>query len=217
MVKQDGDNMPVINGKYVDKNSYNRSLSKKTEAVMSAQAGVDPNAELRARAAALMMANPKQYSAIKAIYEMQKVPELSAAQQADAEAKANVERIIKQLEDFYLKNKLYYGNNMKGVLGNTIIPIIDPNSPASKYKAILESSGAFLAKAAGDSGNIAYQEQLLSRKPFPTTRFTKKSAMESFEEMRTKFGLPKRNYDEILNDKAKKVGLQSLGVQFGGK
>ena len=77
--------MPVINGKYIDKNSYNGSLSKKTEAVMSAQAGVDPNAELRARAAALMEANPKQYSAIKAIYEMKKVPELTFDQQAKKE------------------------------------------------------------------------------------------------------------------------------------
>lgn len=59
------------------------------QVVMSAQAGVpmgvDPNEELRKKFAALMMANPKQYSAIKAIYEMQKTPELTIDQQAKKE------------------------------------------------------------------------------------------------------------------------------------
>jgi hypothetical protein len=185
---------------------------------MPAQAGTDPNAALKLKYLKLMMANPKQYTALNAMYEKEKVPELSAKEIEDQQKKSELERVVAQLEDLYLGSKLHYGNNMKGALANTIMPVLQPGTPLARYKALVDSSGAFLAKAAGDAGNIAYQEQLLSKKPIPNARFNKKDAISAFGDVREKFGLPKRDYDEILNTKANtKMGIQSLGVQFGGK
>jgi len=180
--------------------------------VMAAQAGVDPNESLKTLFAGLIMSNPKQYSALNAVFEKLKKPEKTAAEIESEKKKQDSERIVTQLEDFYLNNKLYYGNNIKGFYGDALAPKVDPNSPASKYKALLESVRPYLAKAAGDSGNLAFQEQLQASKPFPTTRFNKKSAEDSFKEIRKKMGLPERNY-ETSSDSNR--SLDSIGDKYG--
>lgn len=182
--------------------------------VMSAQAGVDPNEALRAQYAALMQANPKQYTVLNAIYEKLKKPELTEAEKTAAIKKADAERIVKQLEDFYLGNKLYYGNNLKGVTANAFSQMINPGGPVAKYKALLESNSPYLAKAAGDAGNLAFQEQVQARKPFPTTRFTKTQAEKSFEEIRKKMGLTQRDYSSVSNSSGSSDILGDVGSYY---
>lgn len=203
----------------VSQNKFIDSGGSTQNSVMSAQAGESPQntavQNLMKMAALKSANNPSEY---KTVLDMFTTPKLTAAEIATQQSKTNADRIITQMEDFYFKNKLYYGNNAKGIFANTVGPMLDPNSPSAQYKAFIESNGAFLAKAAGDSGNIALQEQLLSRKPFPTTRFQKKTAITNFTEIRKKFGLPERDYNSLTDTSANsQMGLQSLGVQFGGK
>jgi hypothetical protein len=191
--------------------------------ILSAQAGSIPTqtngdntdklAQLNQVFAALIAQKPKQVTALNAIYEKLKPKEETAAEASARKSKEDADRIIGQMEDFYFKNKLHYGNNLKGITANTIEPIINPNSPAARYKAFIESSGAFLAKAAGDSGNVALQEQLLARKPFPTTRFKKSTAEENFKELRKKFGLSERNYNSLTESAS--GSLDSIGAKYG--
>jgi len=184
--------------------------------VMSAQAGDvsnDPNDNLKKAFAALMISNPKQITSLNAIFEKLKKPELTAAEIEAKKKKQDSERVMKQLEDFYLNNKLYYGNNIKGVYANTFAPVIDPDSPEAKYKALLMSSAPYFAKASGDVGNIAIQEQKQAIRPFPTTRFNKNEAEKSFKEIRKKLGLPERDYGSSLESSS--TGLESIGSKYG--
>lgn len=163
--------------------------------------------------AAMIAKNPKNTTAIKAMYDLMKPRELTAAEQNKESAKKDTDRVITQLEDFYFGNKLYYGNNIRGIYANTLEPIVNPNTTASRYKGFVDSAGAFLAKAAGDSGNVALQEQLLAKKPFPSTRFEKGTAIDNFKQLRKKFGLPERDYDDLTNYSS--LGIQELGGKYG--
>jgi hypothetical protein len=188
--------------------------------IMSAQSGNvgtnDPNDSLKKAFAALMIANPKQITSLNAVFEKLKKPELTAAEIEAKKKKEDSERVLKQLEDFYLENKLYYGNNIKGVYANTFAPTIEPDSPASKYKAFLMSNAPYFAKASGDTGNIALQEQKQAIKPFPTTRYSKTEAIKSFSEIRKKLGLPERDYKSLTETSGIPIDTKALGVQFGG-
>ena len=225
--------MPEINGQFIDESQLGNQ-----DAMMQAQSGGmpsstagDPNAKLKTVFAALMAANPKQYTALNAIYEKMAKPEESADERKKRTAKEEAQRIISQLEDFYLSNKLYYGNNSKGIWKEMISGsslLSDQNDPAYRYKALLNSDRPFLVAAAGDVGNKGWQEQLQAGKPFPTLRVNKNTAEENFSEMRKKFGLPNRDYSKITGSTSSagvsgggmtdvnNLGVKSLGVQFGG-
>jgi len=203
--------MPTINGQFVDASS---SQSPAVQQQAGINAGTDDvttkTEQLRKVFAGLMMQNPKQYSSLGAIYKMMEPAQPTEAEKAAKIKKNDAERIVSQLEDYYFTNNLYYGNTAKGIYANTMLPILDPNAPASKYKAFLESNRPYLAKAAGDVGNLAFQEQVQAGKPFPTARFNKKSAIESFSEIRKKLNLPEKDYNILIksNDKFGDIGAK---------
>ena len=172
---------------------------------------IDPNAELKKKIAAMMMANPKQYTSLNAIYEKLKVEEMSEAEKTAADKKKDAERIVSQLEDFYFQNKIAKGN-IGGIWPELTAQILNPSSAVARYKALLESNSPYLAKAAGDVGNLNIQEQVQARKPFPNARFDEKTAVEAFKEIRKKMGLSERDYEGI----AKTKSLEALMLQFGG-
>lgn len=163
---------------------------------------------------AMGLSYPKNASELSTILGMVKpVPETAAAKKAK-QAKADADRIITQLENSYFKDKLHMGNNLQGILTETVIPSIDPNNPYSVWKSMLESDRPFLAKAAGDAGNIALQEQIQAGKPFPTARSDYQTAVKRFTEIRNKFGLPVRSYGKT--NSYSPSGLEDIGKQFGG-
>ena len=65
------------------------------------------------------------------------------------------------------------------------------------FKRTLESKRALLAKAAGDAGNLAYQEQILAGKGIPDPSSTIGEAIGLFESSRAAFGLePSKRVEE---------------------
>lgn len=220
--------MPKINGQFVDKSTLMGGTGSSDSINTVMEAGTDPNRELKTTMAALMIANPKKYNVLEAIYEKMKLPEETETEKKARQSKDAAQRIVTQLEDMYLGNKLHYGNNIKGFYGDSLQPMVDPNAAASRYKAFLDSARPYLAKVAGDTGNVAWQEQLQAGKPFPTTRFDKKTAIQNFIEIRKKFGLPQRKYGSVNPDSGmgdmtsgepdiNSLSVKALGAQFGGK
>jgi len=175
--------------------------------------GGDMNSLLRQALLIKALQDPKNVSKYSALSGMIQQQEPSASEITENKKKENTEQLISQLEDYYFGNKLYKGNTAQGAyLQSPLLPIIDPNNAYLTYKSNLESIRPQLAKAAGDSGNIALAEQIQSGKPFPTSRFNKKSAERNFKEIRKKFGLEERNYDNIGN---LENTIENIGRKYG--
>lgn len=113
------------------------------------------------------------------------------------------EAIIGQLEEIYFKGNDplafavpdEFGSRAKGTLKN-IERALKPGGPGSvkerlnTYKRLLESKRSLLAKAAGDAGNLALQEQILAGKGLPDEKSTPGEAVQLFKGSRSAFGLP---------------------------
>lgn len=171
----------------------------------------------------MSLANPKSATTLNTILGMVTIKPPTAAEIKDKLAKQNADRIITQLENQYFQSRLHYGTGVKGTLAELTYPLSgtaigNPNDPYAVWKNNLESMRPFLAKAAGDAGNVALQEQIQAGKPFPNARANKQTAIQRFSEIRQKFGLPKRSYDNIDSGGSyAPTGLQDIGKQFGGQ
>lgn len=186
--------------------------TQQTQPSQSNQGG-NMNSLLRQVLLIKALQDPKNISKYSALSGMIQQQEPSASEITENKKKENIEKLISQLEDYYFGNKLYKGNTAQGAyLQSPLLSIIDPNNAYLTYKSNLESIRPQLAKAAGDSGNIALAEQIQSGKPFPTSRFNKKSAERNFKEIRKKFGLEERNYDNIGN---LENTIENIGRKYG--
>lgn len=172
--------------------------------------GVNP---LNLLFASLIAKNPKQTTALSAMHGLLKPKEKSEAEKESDKKKSDAERMLTQLENMYFKKKLHYGNSPKGIYAETLAPMIDPDADYVRWKKLLDSERPMLAKLAGDTGNLALQEQIQAGAPFPTARYDKKSAAESFADIRTKFGLPERTYEKL--DSYAPSGLEDIGSKYG--
>jgi hypothetical protein len=117
--------------------------------------------------------------------------------------KPETERVVGQLEDIYFgkegEESLAFGKSgLGGRLPGVTKKIerqVSPGEPGSAterlntYLRTLESIRPQLAKAAGDSGNIAFQEQLQAGKGLPQPTDTPTEAIEIMQSARQKFGL----------------------------
>lgn len=208
--------MPIIKGQFVNKNQLSAGGGTTSKAT-DVDSAIDSSAEvpeLNRVFAALIAANPKQVTALNAIYEKLKPKEKTADEVKKEGAKTEADKIITLLEDEYFKNKLAKGNNLQGILAEINAGIgLNPNDPYVVWKNLLESRRPQLAKAAGDTGNIAWQEQLQSSKPFPSSRSDYKTAVKRFQQLRKGFDLPERDYSTTGNYAPS--GLESLGKQYG--
>lgn len=235
--------MPIIKGQFVDKTQLNSMSQQQVPTDPNAGAGgvssdqygnVTSTPEMSAFGipmdklqkvfAITALLNPKSATTLNTVLGMSKLQPPTAAEQKDKLAKQNADRIITQLENGYFKNKLYYGTGLKGTLTELTYPLANtpfgnPNDPYAVWKSQLESMAPFLAKAAGDAGNIAVQEQIKALKPFPNSRSNKQTAVQRFNDLREKFGLPKRTYTDTPDTVTgyAPTGLKDIGVQFGGQ
>jgi hypothetical protein len=134
-----------------------------------------------------------QYSAAWSILQP------DSAGQADEikkqKAKAEGERVIKAAEDYYFKGKLYKG--FPGGIVDEAEAMFSPNSPYARYKKFVKANRVRLARAAGDVGNLAVQEQTAAQGILPNALFDRNSAEEMFRMARVGFGLEERDYSQL--------------------
>ncbi len=127
----------------------------------------------------------------------------TAEQTKKKEAKQNIGEIMNQLEDFYNTNKLaggWVGELQGGGLMGNIGALAKQNPNLVAYKKLRESVKPQLAKAAGDVGNLAIQEQLAAIGAIPTEYNSPEEAKIMFQQARKKFGLPNSQKKVRLED-----------------
>lgn len=111
------------------------------------------------------------------------------------------------------------GGRISGTIKNIERQISPGSFPESDrlntFKRTLESSRSQLAKAAGDAGNLALQEQILAGKALPDENSTPSEAVQLFASLRLKFGLPPLSEDEKKNilDQFKPEGARQDSAQ----
>jgi len=101
-------------------------------------------------------------------------------------------KIIDTVEAYYFDNKLAKG--WPSGLLDELEAMVTLNSAYARYKRLAKSVRVDLARIAGDTGNLALQEQLVQEKLLPDARFNKKDAQEMFKLVRTRFNLPQSKY-----------------------
>ena len=139
------------------------------------------------------------------------IPERAKIEQEEGVKPATV-RVVNQLENLFFGEagqeslsfaKAGLGGRLPGV-AKSIERTISPGEPGSaterlnNYIRTLESVRPQLAKAAGDSGNIAFAEQLQAGKGLPQPTDTPSEAINLMQSAREKFGLPRSEKLEIL-------------------
>jgi hypothetical protein len=130
----------------------------------------------------------------------------TADQTKQKDAKANIEKIVNQLEDFYTTNKLaggWVGSLQGGGLIGNIGALAKQNPNLVAYQKLRESVKPQLAKAAGDVGNLAVQEQIAAIGAIPTEYNSPEEADIMFKQARKKFGISE-------SKKTKKVKLEDI-------
>lgn len=119
-------------------------------------------------------------------------PEVSAAQEKASMSKESANRVLAQLE------QLYYGKGTSaddlskgrlGGLGTKLTALLGMNQPATTYEQARKSSGAQLARALGDVGNLNEKEQAAAIQLLPTLFSTPEEAAAGFNAIRAKLGL----------------------------
>jgi len=154
---------------------------------------------------------PEYNTILSALTEARKRehPELTATERAQQKKEQNfikkADDVLTQAEKKYFQSGLYYGFGQKGFLEK--IKAFNPNHPLNIYKSFLNSKGVSLAKAAGDTGNIAYQEQVAQLKSLPLGLEDYDTAVEKFNMVREGFGLPTKDYSQYTKGKSKTQGL----------
>lgn len=127
-------------------------------------------------------------------------PAPSETEKKAVTAKGNADRILAQLEDLYYGEAGTKGDLAKGRLGgitSTLGATLGINAKLKTYKDLLVSIRPTLAKAAGDAGNLALQEQIMAGKVIPTTFSTPEEAAMKFKSVRARFGLPERDLTSV--------------------
>jgi len=147
-----------------------------------------------------LMLDPKEAKKIESAYNIQqdriKEGKGSAEVQKQKRSKEVTERILTQLEDLYFKNALYGGKRGVGAriggASQKLGAALGYNEPLKIYEGIRMSSRPLLARAAGDVGNLAIQEQEAAVMAIPDAGSTLGEALLGFSEARKKFGVPTR-------------------------
>lgn len=116
---------------------------------------------------------------------------MSADEKKQAVAKERGERILRNLENYYFKNKLDKGMSFEGVQ-NMVAGTYDRNNSYYRYKRAVKSARVQLARIMGDVGNLAVVEQLAQEKAMPDTLYDRAGATEQFNLLRMNMGLPAR-------------------------
>lgn len=158
---------------------YQSQADVYAEAVKSGQLTIDKIPESH-RGGAQMALNESGYAKKKALKE-------------------DPSNIIDQLEGLYFTGGQTTGlaKSVAGVPGGRVPGYaaeqwakLSPNEQAEVYKRVLESARPALAKAAGDSGNLALQEQLAAGRGLPQGfTETPEEAFSLFRAARQKFGM----------------------------
>lgn len=127
--------------------------------------------------------------------------------------KSDAETALKELEDIFFFNKrgpLAYGTGTSDfgrlsarIEGIKATQIAGYNEELNRYQRQWSTLGPKLAKLAGDTGNIALQEQIKALGGLAQGIDTFETAVEMVNETRRKFGLPER---DIVGE------LQSKGI-----
>ena len=147
----------------------------------------------------LLKTGGKNLSNLKAAQDIIS-PKPSAAEEKTTQAKANADRILTQLEDLYYGGKGEEGDLEKGRVGGvgaSLMATLGINTPLNVYKDLLKSIRPTLAKAAGDAGNLALQEQIMAGKVIPTEFATPAEALKKFKTVRARFDLPERDISGV--------------------
>jgi hypothetical protein len=124
----------------------------------------------------------------------------TAAQVSKDEATNDLERKLSLVESLWFpaEDKLALGKKPKNVLERIAGEFSQKYESSEEYKrymSTLESMGSGLAKAGGDAGNIAWNEQLVQLKSLARPDVTKEEAENLFRDMRAKFGLEPKKKD----------------------
>lgn len=149
------------------------------------------------------LTNPKAGEVLQKAYDVQEAAKQEKELTPDEEKVNKAETLIRELEQLYLGNegelplsfaKEQVGGRLPGTIKQfqkNVAPGTFPESDRlNTFQRILESSRSTLAKAAGDSGNLALQEQILAGKALPDANSTPQEAVELFKSVRKKFDLP---------------------------
>lgn len=128
--------------------------------------------------------------------------DLSAEEKKQTKKTGDTQNIVTLLEDLYYKGGQTTGlaKNKTGVIGGkapgktaTLLAKVKEDPQYETYKRTLESKRGLLAKAAGDTGNLALQEQILAGKGLPQGyEESPELAFELFSSLRNAFQLGDR-------------------------
>jgi hypothetical protein len=128
------------------------------------------------------------------------------------QAKTTADRIVSQLEDMYFgkvagEKPLYTSdiplvNLVQGLISEKASKIPGANPQLKTYLNTLETVKPFLAKAAGQTGQLNEKEQERAVKQLPTSFSTQDEARRGFNAFRLIMGLPLKNSNLNLNNSA---------------
>lgn len=119
-------------------------------------------------------------------------PELSAAEEKRQVNKGDADRVLKQLEELYFQGDSSGDDLSKGRIGGVLSFLTAAagiNQPAKTYGDARKSSGAQLARALGDVGNLNEKEQAAAIGLLPTLFSTPEEAAAGFNAIREKLGV----------------------------
>lgn len=170
------------------------------------------NTDLNSLFAALTASRPAaETSKWGAVYKLLAPEPESAEAEKQRMAKVNAARMIDQVETLFTggTNKYKLAKGRLGGIGAFLQEITGANPELKTYKGVLRSMAPAFAKAAGDTGNIALQEQIAQMKAFPTEFSTETEAKRQFEEMRKRFGVGARAGDRPELDQLLKQMMNS--------
>lgn len=158
----------------------------------------------------LGLANPKNASKANTLFEMAGKLGPSDAQKEDARKKDTAVNNLELLENMYFNNGI--GKGPAGGILSELEALVSPGSTYKRYKNAVGSMRPGFAKLAGDTGNLAVQEQIAQGKLFPTARFSNEEAIEAFKTARQRFGLPERDYASLVKNYGK--GVSGFASQY---
>ena len=124
--------------------------------------------------------------------------DVSGVSQAEKDEQRKIsaaKQIVANLRTEYFGNKLHKGRTTEGWLDQLVGGNFDRGNPYYRYRKTIKSVTARLAKAYGDTGNIAYQEQLNQVEALPDALYDKKDAEKQFDKIEANLsGKPLTNY-----------------------
>lgn len=128
--------------------------------------------------------------------------------------------LLTDLENLYFGEPGKEGDQAKGRLGgiwSSAKAKIGMNSKLNRFNNYLMSIRPTLAKAAGDAGNLALQEQIMAGKIIPTTYSTPEEALGQFSDARSRFGLESKNLSDISGPSRNQLQLMTDNFLSSGR